>query len=195
MPKGIGMALFVSVRGSARNHPWFAVCALLAICAHVFLIWSAAAQEPTILRRLYFDAAYGMGRAADFNAVYHAAVNVDRGLSPYGKGQDGITPYFQAFRYLPIVAVGAQASLRLTPLHAYWVWVAVLEVLLAWLIFVLRTQIRAPVVWALASLCLLLNSPYLLEIYMGQFTFAATASLPWRSLLPSGQFCIRWLRC
>ncbi len=147
----------------------------LVLCIHIGLIWLVVTQTPSIIWPLHHDTVYGMGRAEDFNAIYHAAVNVQRDISPYRKNQDGITPYFQAFRYLPIVAIVAQSILFLSPRTAYLVWVAILEILLAFLVYGFYKRIQKPLVRDVACLLLLLNSPYLLEIHMGQFTFATIA--------------------
>jgi hypothetical protein len=151
------------------------VLIFLVLCTHIGLIWSVVTQTPSVISPLHYDTAYGIGRAEDFNAVYHAAVNVQRDQSPYRKNEDGITPYFQAFRYLPIVAIAGQGMLFLSPRAAYLVWVAILEVLLGFLVYGFYKRIQNPWVRDIACLLLLVNSPYLLEVHMGQFTFATLA--------------------
>lgn len=160
----------------------------LVLCTHIGLIWSVVTQTPSVIWPLHHDTVYGMGRAEDFNAIYHAAVNVQRDISPYRKNQDGITPYFQEFRYLPIVAIVAQSILFLSPRAAYLVWVAVLEILLAFLIYSFYKRIQKPLVRDIACLLLLINSPYLLEVHMGQFTFATIALCALTLLFSAGPF-------
>ena len=162
--------------GNSFNSRAFRVVLIfLVLGTHIGLIWSVVTQTPSVIWPLHHDTVYGMGRGEDFNAIYHAALNVQRDQSPYRKNQDGITSYFQAFRYLPIVAIAAQGILFLSPRAAYLVWVAILEIMLALLIYGFYKRIQKPLVRDIASLLLLLNSPYLLEVHMGQFTFATIA--------------------
>lgn len=155
----------------------------MCLALHVALVVSVATQSRPVIWPLHNDTIHREGPAADFFSVYHASVNLSEGRSPYGFEEDGRTPYFFPYRYMPVVAQAGRLMLRLSPFAAYRVWILLLEALLAVLIFLVWR--RATGWLRILSVCLLLlNSPYLLELYMGQFTFAATALLA-MSLLTS----------
>lgn len=128
---------------------------------------------------LHYDTVHRAGPGADFFALYHAGIMLERGESPYAsKEVPQVTPEYYPFRYLPIVAetVGRAATL-LPPRVAYVTWVVLLELVLVGLVLVLwRTTGATPWRPALAAV-LVLSSPYLLELHVGQFTFAACALL------------------
>jgi hypothetical protein len=84
---------------------------------------------------------------------------------------------------MPIVAHAGRLMLGLSPFVAYRVWILLLEALLAGLIVLLWRR-TGGLLRTLITCLLLLNSPYFLELYMGQFTFA-TAALLAMSLLTS----------
>ena len=86
-----------------------------AVVVHAWLVWSVAAQPfdgsapPAAPRfataRLHFDAVHWPGPGADFFALYHAGVQVRRGLSPYDQQEDPrATPYFFRYIYSPLLA-------------------------------------------------------------------------------------------
>ena len=175
---------------------WILVAAALAI--HVGLVLSIAKQPLPVNRApaarraviwpLHNDTVHRVGPAADAFAVYHAGNNLKNGHNPYDvREAPQVTPYFYPFRYLPAVGQTlGRAAVALTPRHAWWAWIAVLEVLLAALIIVFWH--RAPD-WRLrcfSSCVLLLSSPYMLELHMGQFTFATLAILVLGLLIAEG---------
>ncbi len=149
--------------------------ACLVVILHFAILYSVVFQTPSVIWPFHYDTIYGMGRGEDFYAVYHAGVNTSRDTLPYRNNDDGVTPYFQAFRYLPIVAIAAQGLILLPPLQAYLGRVLFLEVWLFTLIFILHKHTADQGVWLAASTILLINSPYFLEVHMGQFTFVTTA--------------------
>jgi hypothetical protein len=166
-----------------------AIAVAVCLLVHLAVVFSLTTQERPVIWPLHNDTIHRSGPAADFYAVYHAGENVARGMSPYAMNRDGRTPYFFAFRYLPVVAEAARAMLVLSPETAYRLWVFVLEGVLAALIVVLWRHTRG---WRryFAASCLLLSSPYFLELYMGQFTFAATAFLAFALLASSCVFYV-----
>ncbi len=147
----------------------------MAGAAHLAVVLSVVLQEHPVIGSLHNDTIHRAGRAADFNAVYHAGLNLREGRNPYDAEPDGVTPYFYPFRYLPVLAYAAQPLSLLTPGAAYLVWVVLLEVLLGILLAVLWRQLQPPGLRLAVILVLLLSSPFFLEVYMGQFTFAALA--------------------
>jgi hypothetical protein len=164
--------------------PWAGL--VLALVTHGTIVASVLRQpfdvsarpvhERTPIWWLHNDTVHRVGPAGDFFAVYHAGVCVTRGVSPYADRQPGErTPYYFPFRYLPLVAQTlGRAAAELAPRTAYWLWVGILELLLATLLLSFRRCTRGWVRW-LAAYVLLLSSPYFLEVYMGQFTFAAVS--------------------
>jgi glycosyl transferase family 87 len=150
------------------------VVLLVALAVHAIVVLSIVDSPRPVIWPLHNDTIHRIGPAADFYAVYHAGVNMRRGLSPFANNADGVTPPFYPFRYLPGLALAAEPLTWLAPERAYLVWVVVLEALLAWLIVSLRAHV-AERRWVGLAVVLLLSSPYFLELYMGQFTFAAVA--------------------
>jgi len=107
-------------------------------------------------------------------------------VNPYLGNHDGITPYYYGFRYLPIVASAAQALTYLSPGTDYLLWILILEGLLVLLLCIVWRGI-SDLRYRLATVALLLvNSPYFLELHMGQFTFAAIALCYLWLILPTG---------
>lgn len=163
---------------------WGTLSVLLAV--HVGIVASILTTDRPIIWPLHNDTIHRKGRGADFYAVYHAAVSLQRGQDPYAIDPDGVTPYFFAFRYLPIVAMAAEPLTALRPETAYVVWVLVLESLLAVLVIVFWRFLPDSPTRPVAVGLLLVNSPYFLEIYMGQFTFASMVLCVLALLLPAG---------
>jgi len=154
-----------------------------ATIAHITIVSSIVRSDRPIIWPLHNDAIHRAARG-DFYALYHAAVKVSRGLSPYDDAPDGVTPYYYPFRYLPIVAHAARPLLQLTP-HAAWLcWLVVLETLLLLLILTLKKHLGHSIRWLMVTSLLLVSSPYFLELFMGQFTFAVVASCALAILLP-----------
>ncbi len=148
-----------------------AICAVLIL--HCGIMVEIATQSRPVIWPLHNDSIHRLGPGADFYAVYHAAVNRGRGVSPYDNAPDGVTPYFYGFRYLPIVADAARLLTLAPPRAARIAWLVGLEALLALMVLLLWRSIRRPRLRWFAGCALLLSSPFFLEQYMGQFTFAA----------------------
>jgi hypothetical protein len=165
-----------------RQLPFFLLG--LALVAHLLVVLSSARQTPPVIQNLHNDTIHRVGRAADFYAVYHAALNLREGRDPYANDDDGVTPYYYVFRYLPAVAYAGLPLTVLSPGAAYLLWVVILELLLAAVLVLLWRTLPPDNVRLAAMLLLLLSTPYFLEIYMGQFTFAAVALLVLALLVP-----------
>ena len=151
------------------------VVLLLALALHAVVVLSIVDSPRPLIWPLHNDTIHRLGPAADFYAVYHAGVNTRRGVSPYANNADGVTPPYYPFRYFPGLAFAAQAFTLASPPHTFVVWIGIVEALLAWLIVALRARMARKLEWALLASALLVSSPYFLELYMGQFTFAAVA--------------------
>ena len=163
---------------------------VLFLVVHIGIVSSIILQKHPIISPLHNDSSR-IDRGADFYAVYHAGSNLRRGIDPYANNPDGVTPYWYPFRYLPIVAIAAQLLTFMTPLTAYIVWIIILEALLAVLLITLWGHINDWRVRSVVVGLLLISSPYFLELYMGQFTFASIALCCLAFMLPAGQplFC------
>ncbi len=144
------------------------------IILHVYIVFSIILQPRPVIWFLYNDTIHRNGKGADFFALYHAGVNCRNGISPYTNNADGVTPYFYPFRYLPIIARGAQLATLFSPQQAYIVWIIVLEASLILLLIILYKQQKDRKLWLASVLLLIMSSPYFLELYMGQFTFMST---------------------
>jgi hypothetical protein len=174
------------VRTSARRRALaLTMLAMLLVCLHLAfllaIVRQAARLEPpvrsTAMARLYHDVARTVGPGADFFALYHAGVSATRGLSVYEPREDPrMTPYYYPYRYLPITAqtLGRVAAL-LSPAAALVLWMWIIEVVLAAFAVAVWRAFGATFRGVAAIAILLLSAPYWLELYMGQFTFVATA--------------------
>ena len=158
---------------------------LAVITVHIFVVCSVALSSRPVIWKLHNDCIHREGPGADFYSVYHAGNNLRRGISPYALNREPEFFYYP-FRYLPAVAMGGRLVSLLPPEHARIGWILVLEILLAGLIAVLWKKINQKPLRLFASAVLLLSSPYFLELYMGQFTFAAVALTGLGIFLPIG---------
>ncbi len=156
-----------------------------ALAAHFWLVWSVASQplDESVPRarfatsRLHFDAVNWPGPGADFFAVYHAGIQVRRGLSPYDQQEEPrVTPYFFQYIYSPLLAetLGRLVTL-FPPATAYRIWLFVIEGCLGACLVVSWRQSRDAASWIAGSILLLVSQPYVLELHMGQFTFVAAS--------------------
>ncbi|MEI6667774.1 MAG: glycosyltransferase family 87 protein [Acidobacteriota bacterium] len=161
-----------------------------ALVVHVVLVTGVLLQplgvgnrpleERFLTAGLFHDSVRMNGPGIDFFALYHAGFNARTGPSIYRALEisTGRTPYFFDYRYLPIAAMtlGRVLSL-LPPLAAYRLWLLLIEAML-WLVLltVFRPLLRSRpgvVGW----IALVVSAPYILELHMGQFTFAAASVL------------------
>jgi len=151
-----------------------------ALAVHLVGLMSLSAGW---LDPLFNDAVNRLGRGADFFAVYGAGGNVIEGQSVYAPPPEGGAPYAYPFRYLPSVGYSLGALFNVTyPWHAYWSWVLINEALLAVNLFLTwkatpdrRLALGAMSLW-------LVFSPYYLELFMGQFSFAMASLFFWTGI-------------
>jgi hypothetical protein len=148
---------------------------VLAIAAHAALVAPLFVTAHPPVTRLFSDGVHRVGPGADFFGLYHAALRMQSGGDPYDDAPDAVTPYFYPFRYLPIVAQAARALLVLSPNAARLAWMAVVEALLALTVLVFARRVPGERTRAFVVCALLLSTPYVLELHMGQFTFATVA--------------------
>lgn len=130
------------------------------------------------LKNLFNDSALGKGQAADFFAVYQAGDNVHKGESVYLDTEGISTNYSYPFRYLPIIGYSLGVILAcFKPFTAYYLWILFYEFLLGVNIYLTRKLIKNNDQFLVASVPWLIFSPYLIEIYMGQWSFLLTSIL------------------
>ena len=158
----------------------------VVISVHLSFVYTIIAQPLDINRNISFrspiwqfhhDTRHRLGPASDFFSVYHAGTALSQGTSPYLDGEKTRrTPYFYTFRYLPLVAqtVGL-ASGMLAPKTAYIVWVIFLEAVLFMTVALVYACSKGSFFAPACAALMLLNSPYMLEVHLGQFTFASVA--------------------
>lgn len=158
----------------------------VALLAHVGIVGSLLTQSRPVIWPLHNDTVHRPGPGADFYALYHAACMRAMGRSPYDPHPDGRTPFAFPFRYLPVVGDAGRIVLAFPPATAHRLWIVALEGLLAWLAVLLWRRIADARLRVFAVCALLLSSPYFLELYIGQFTFAAVGLLLISVWLPWG---------
>jgi hypothetical protein len=145
------------------------------ISLHLLLVLSMVSET---LSLFFNDATLRKGIAADFFAVYQAGYNAKEGESVYLYNEGVATPYSYPFRYLPFIAYTIGIPLTfLEPFTAYYLWVLVYEALLALNVYLTYKLSNKFSVFLIASIPWLLFTPYLLELYMGQWTFLLASFL------------------
>ncbi|MBK6848381.1 MAG: DUF2029 domain-containing protein [Proteobacteria bacterium] len=182
-----------AARATARGRRWW--LGLLVATVHLALVVDVARQplateagpdtHRALIWPLHNDTIHRIGPGADFFAVYHAGQALEAGLDPYQQAElVRRTPYWFPFRYLPTVGhTLGRAAIAFAPRTAYLLWLALTELLLWGLVVVIAR--RAARTWRrdVALGALLLSSPYLLELHMGQFTFVTVAAVALALLL------------
>jgi glycosyl transferase family 87 len=154
------------------------------VCVHIVLVLQVVRQQPragarrhSLAARFFHDVAFTRGPGADFFALYHAGVSARRGLSVFEAGENpAVTPYYYPYRYLPFTAatIGKLAAI-LPPATAWKAWLLAIELVLLALVVAIRGACSRVTLRLAATAILLLSAPYWLELYLGQFTFVATA--------------------
>src|SRR3712207_6394821 len=145
------------------------------ISLHLLLVLLMVSET---LSLFFNDASLRKGTAADFFAVYQAGYNAKAGESVYLYNEGVATPYSYPFRYLPFIAyiIGIPLTF-LEPFTAYYLWVLVYEALLAFNVYLTYKLSNKFSIFLMASIPWLLFTPYLLELYMGQWTFLLASFL------------------
>nr|ART36871.1 D182 [uncultured bacterium] len=185
---------FTSVRAISRTttrRPREAAFTGISLDALVLLFSAALALHfigllslvTGILDPLFNDAVNRLGKGADFFAVYKAGNNLLAGESVYNYTTTGDVPYAYPFRYLPSVGYSLGALFNVTyPWTAYWSWVLINEVLLVVNLY-LTWRATPDRRIALVGMSLwLLFSPFYLELFLGQFSFAMASLFFWTGL-------------
>lgn len=119
---------------------------------------------------LFNDAAHRIGPGSDFFSLYNAGASWGRGETIYDRGPG------HGYRYHPILAMTALKALsHLDYMSAFVVWVVLQELLLLFLLKVIRRMVTdtrrfLPVVALLIGF-----SPYYLDVYMGNASFMAAS--------------------
>lgn len=166
----------------------YTLITIISIILHLFIVYSIISQplnvnsqqnvnKRSIIWTLYNDTVHRIGPGADFFSIYHAGIMMKRGFTPYERNEEpSVTPYFFDFRYLPIVgSTLGKFFIQFSPSVAYKLWVILLEIILGTLIVVISKRIINRPLRCFFCCILLLNSPYFLEVHMGQFTFVTIA--------------------
>ena len=120
-------------------------------------------------------------QAADFFSIYQGSSNLYHGRSVYERaGFELDVPYAFSYRYIPSVAYTfAGPFLLVEPWNAYWIWIAILEVLMLFNIVLTRQMARSPNRANIATAMWLLFTPLYAELFMGQFSFAMGSMFMW----------------
>jgi len=160
--------------------------AAAALLLHLLFVVSLPTKW---LHPLFVEAVEGHGQASDFFGIYQAGENLANGFSIYDSDDyrneaPRVVPFFYFYRYLPPTAYGAAlAAVILPPWPAYWIWVALNEILMGLLVLSVLRDGRWPAArrWIIASVWLAFT-PFHIEQIMGQFslTMAAFLWVLWR---------------
>jgi len=153
---------------------------LVAIAVHVVFLASLIAPGH-FLNPLFPEGMHnlGEGQGSDFYAFYQAGRYVLDGENIYTRPMDDpdrVVPYAYFYRYLPFVAytLGVAAN-AVEPKVAYWIWVAIIELVLGLCIWGTRRITRDGSLFAYLAAMWLMYTPFYIEQYMGQLTFAMAA--------------------
>ncbi|MBN2016018.1 hypothetical protein JW766_04255 [Candidatus Dojkabacteria bacterium] len=148
---------------------------VLLVLSHLILVILALTSR---LDCFFNDASLRKGKAADFFAVYQAGSNMLEGESVYLDNEGESTPYSYPFRYLPFTGytIGVVANI-FSPFTAYYVWILCCEILLGINIYLTWKLCKKKSYFLIASIPWLLFTPYLIEVFMGQWTFLLTSLL------------------
>jgi hypothetical protein len=151
---------------------------VLAIAIAIHILFIVSLVHPShFLSPLFAEGAHniGNGPATDFFAFYQAGRYVIEGKNIYQdpmKDPDRVVPYAYFYRYLPFVAytIGV-ASNAVSPWAAYWIWLAIVELLLLLAIRSTRRMVTDTSLFAYLAAMWLMFTPFYLEQFMGQLTF------------------------
>lgn len=148
---------------------------ILIVILHLILVSLTLSGK---LSNFFNDASLRKGIGADFFALYQAGDNFFDGESIYLDNEGDATPYSFPFRYPPFAgyALGAFFSL-FSPFWGYSLLIIIYELILFLNIFITSKLSKSKDNFILASAAWLLFSPYLLELFMGQWTFLITSLL------------------
>lgn len=121
---------------------------------------------------LFNDAAHRIGPGSDFFAIYNAGAAWRKGETIYDRGPG------YGYRYHPILAMTVMKALtHLDYMPAFAVWVALQELLLLFLLEIIRRMVADTRRFLVAAALLIGFSPYYLDVYMGNASFMAASLL------------------
>ena len=153
---------------------------IVALAVHALFVTSLV-HPSHFLNPLFPEGAHNLeeGQGSDFFAFYQAGRYVLDGQDIYRRPMedpDRVVPYGYFYRYLPFVAFtfGVAAN-ALDPWPSYWVWVVIVELILALVILSTKRLVRDPTLFAQLAAMWLMFSPFYIEQYMGQLTFVMSA--------------------
>ncbi|MBI2620161.1 MAG: DUF2029 domain-containing protein [Ignavibacteriales bacterium] len=151
---------------------------LAGVAVHILFLLSL---KFGFLNPLFDDAMHRKGQGADFYAVVQAGQNFSDGVSIYTTSpRRQVVPYYYPYRYHPFVAYTfGQLFLLLPPIGAYGLWIILLEFVLIVNLVVTRKLISDERSAMVLMGIWLLFSPFYLELYLGQFSFAMASLLFW----------------
>jgi hypothetical protein len=166
------------------SEPLLRIATAILVCVHIVLVLQVVRQQPrestsrhSWAAWLYHDVAFTRGPGADFFALYHAGLNSWRGVSVFEPDENPpVTPYYYPYRYLPFTAVTlGRLAATLPPETAWKAWLLAIELTLFAVVVATRRALCGAGPRLVTIAILLLSAPYWLELYLGQFTFVATA--------------------
>jgi hypothetical protein len=155
---------------------------LLIVAVAVQATFVASLVEPGhFLNPLFVEGVHNLeeGQGSDFYAFYQAGRYVLDGQNIYTRPMDDpnrVVPYAYFYRYLPFVAytVGVAAN-AVSPRTAYWIWVALTELVLLLCVWGTRRIVRDDGLFAVLAAMWLMYTPFYIEQYMGQLNFMMAA--------------------
>ncbi len=159
--------------GSPSAPRWAKALLLAALCVHVAMFFSLMFGY---LNPLFNDSAGSKTQGIDFFSIYRSGTYLLHGRSIYSEAEVyvpyGSSPYASPYRYVPFIAETAGVAFnRLSAWNAYWLWVSLIEVMLAANVW-LTLQLIKDRTWACITAAMwLLFTPLYLEEYMGQWSF------------------------
>jgi Glycosyltransferase family 87 len=176
-----------AVTTKSQPAPAVRILFCFAILVHALFFYSWITGS---LDFLFVEAVKSDGQAGDFYGIYQAGANLLGGHSIYDS-YDYLNeaplhvPYYYFYRYLPPTAyVSAVGAKLFPPWPAYWLWLAVNELMIGLLVVSLLRSKRwaANRRWLIAALWLGFF-PIYIEQWMGQFSIsmALLLWLLWRS--------------
>ena len=130
-----------------------------------------------------FDNSTTQLQGVDFFSIYQAGTRAVHGQGIYTWPAANSVPYAAPYRYLPFFAFTGAAAFNLLPaVSGYWLWVDLIEVMVAanvWLTFRITPDRNWR--WVAAALWLVFT-PLYLEEYMGQWSFLMATLMLWTAV-------------
>ena len=152
---------------SNKNHK---IILVIFIFIHLILLILTLTGK---LNFLFNDASLRKGKGSDFFAVYQAGNNLINNKSIYEDTEGISTLYSFPYRYLPFLGYSLGVFFNIfSPFTAYAIFILLNEIILFINIFLIFKLSKNNFTLFLISIIpLLFFTPYLIEIYMGQWSF------------------------